>query len=154
MIRIMIAVVILACIAPFFIKGPNGEPLMTFDKLMHGSSSSSATASTPDKREKPMPTTVYKWQDENGVWHFSDRKEDAAAAGAEKMELTGDINVVPAFKEPPKPSAVQAQAPATQPMPVPSIGAGLDTLDQANELQSTIDSRKEEIDKAIKQGGG
>jgi len=154
MIKIMIAVVILACVAPFFIKGPNGEPLMTLDKLMNGSSSSSATASAASKREAPQPTTVYKWQDENGVWHFSDREEDAEVAGAEKVELTGDINLMPAFKEPPKPSTVQAQAPATQSTPIPSIGAGLDTLNQAKELQSSIDSRKEEIDKAIKQAGG
>mgnify|MGYP006134826179 FL=1 len=34
MIKVMVFIVILACAGPFFIKGPDGKPLLTIDEFV------------------------------------------------------------------------------------------------------------------------
>ena len=43
-------------------------------------------------------TTVYKWQDEKGQWHFSTTPPNTQIA--EAMELDGDINIMEETAQP------------------------------------------------------
>lgn len=93
--KILIVLILLACVAPFFIKGPGNRPLMTLDKLKLPKFSMPKlpefkTAKIPplSKEQKvAVPETLsstvvsgakkvkmYKWKDKDGLWHFSDRK--------------------------------------------------------------------------------
>ena len=56
---------IAALVAPFYIKGPSGAPLMTWDKMVEDN--------TP---EVLVNREAYRWQDEDGRWHFSDAPGD------------------------------------------------------------------------------
>ena len=68
----MVGIVIIACIAPLFIKGPNGEPLMTLDDWkihvpvqlqgLVDNLTSGAKMSPPVQEQQPK--LVYKWQDD------------------------------------------------------------------------------------------
>lgn len=150
MIKIIIVVVILACIGPFFIKGPDGEPLMTIADLKPDFSLPSVSALSEELDEvSNKPVKVYKWQDEDGNWHFSNKPIDAA--GAETIELE-ETNIVSAFEAPKKKKTVVA---ASQPniTGMPSISQGLETLNQAKQLQATIDQRKADMDKALQTEG-
>ena len=140
----MILVVLAACIAPFFIKGPSGKPLMSLSDLM--------TSNAPGDGESPAPATVeprtiYKWKDEDG-WHFSTEPVDVQ--GVETIVVNGDINIVPAVTLP-----VSGSSPSVA---TPSIPPGVTTVSPekiqemmgaAGELQETIDQRKADIDKAV-----
>lgn len=85
--KLLIMPLLLVCIAPFFIKGPDNRPLMTLDKIkflnfsipqlpslteliLPGVSTRGNTA-IPACVEK---IKVYKWKDRDGIWHFSDHK--------------------------------------------------------------------------------
>jgi hypothetical protein len=152
MIKIMIAVVILACIGPFFIDGPDGEPLVTIEDLTADFSLPDMdmfTAGSGDK-ENSQPVEVYKWQDEAGDWHFSNKPEDAE--GAETVEVQ-ETNTMPAFKAPKKAKTRVAVKGQPDAMPIPSISQGLETLNQAKQLQSTIDQRKADMDKLTQMDG-
>lgn len=145
LIRLMFFVVILACAALFFIKGDDGKPLMTIEKLFEGLPGSpsdllSWKAETP---ATPVVTRIYKWKDENGVWQFSDSPLDEE--GAEIMELDGQINIVPAFKPPG--GVDEEKTPAAIPgvMTVSPREAG-NMLDTVNNLQETMDQRKADMD--------
>jgi hypothetical protein len=63
----MIALLVIGGLAPFtFIKGKDGQPLMSFsDSSMPDFSS--ATIGDTQKQEE----TVYKWKDKKGVWQYS-----------------------------------------------------------------------------------
>lgn len=66
---ICILVLLGALVAPFFIT-VNGQPLLSLDKVL--------SDMTPDAVN--TPTEVYRWQDENGSWHFGEAPPAAVAA--------------------------------------------------------------------------
>lgn len=142
LIKIMILVVILACIGPFFIKGPDGEPLMTLEDL------GASVPEPPMPAAPPEPVTVYKWQDENGVWQFSN--EPVEGENVETMELDGRVTVMESIDT----TAMQT----SNEKPSFSVPSGLTTvapdkveeiMKTATELQDTVDDRKEQIDQSI-----
>jgi hypothetical protein len=151
--KLMILVVILACIGPFFIKGPDGEPLMKLADWL--------PADVPDPPAREVRTTVYKWQDEHGVWHFSnDPVEGAGMEGVEDvevMELDGRINTMEAFRAPvqsPNPAdAVAVTATANLPPGILTVAPDkvAEMMDTVTHLQQTVDQRKADMDKAIQQ---
>ncbi|HFQ91549.1 MAG TPA: DUF4124 domain-containing protein [Chromatiales bacterium] len=89
--KFLMLFVVVAVAAPFFLKDDAGRPLMTLDKL-----------SMPEVTAPPLPEVhstlkdvarmmpglgdgeeaatvrAYKWQDAEGVWHFSDHPVSSA----------------------------------------------------------------------------
>ena len=91
--------------APFFLTGPDGQPLMTLDELMPDPSAAlddlERTARDAAERfgndnegASDGGAVVHRWQDENGVWHFS--SEAPVGRESETLVLDGNINIVPA----------------------------------------------------------
>ncbi len=94
---VLILLIIVAVAAPFFIKGPDGRPLMTLDrfKRTHDINPPSTKQikqwgrNTRRKAENvynrmrpelkteeitgPPTETLYKWKDADGVWHYTDK---------------------------------------------------------------------------------
>jgi len=141
-IKLIIVIVILACIGPFFIEGPDGAPLMTLDDLMPEESVVPAAPSEP--------VTVYKWQDEDGIWQFSTEPVDRA--DVQEVVLDGQVNTMPA------PSVRQPAGTGNLDSGISALPDGMtsvapDKLEEmvktATELQDTVDSRKEDIDEAV-----
>lgn len=142
-IKLMILIVILACVAPFFIKGPTGEPLMTLEDWIPDE--------MPEVRSTPEETVVYKWKDENGVWQFTN--EPVEGLDVEQMVLDGQINTMESLQKPDRmkrATSINADA----------IPSGLLTvapdkvsemMDTVNNLQETIDQRKADMDRTTGQ---
>jgi len=150
MAKLLIAALIIACIAPLFIKGPDGEPLMSLDDWMPGPVDELIPQDVQDMAVPNEPTTVYKWQDENGQWHFSSAPP-ADVADAETMELDGDINIMQA----PPPGMTQQAAAPSNALALPS-GPMTVSPDQVKEmmetvtnLQETVDQRKADVDAVL-----
>ena len=135
----MILLLVAGFIGLFLIEGPNGEPIMSLDDFK---------PETPEVMELPRaPTKVYKWQDENGAWQFSDKPVDAE--GAEEMELDGDINIVPGFKAPRKTVVNEEKTRPNIPSGLTSVSPEKisEMMDTVNNLQETVDQRKADVDK-------
>ena len=147
----MILIVLLACVVPFFIKGLDGRPLMTLEywkmdmpELPMGLLTEAVQESVP---VTPEVTEGYRWQDENGVWQFSNNPNDAL--GAEVMVLDGKINIIESAQLPP------TTAPPTQkptPSAIPSVATvapdqAVELMGTAMNLQDTIDQRKADMEK-------
>ncbi len=157
MVKILIGLLIIACIAPLFIKGPDGETIMTLDDWkidLPESLGDLLPGAAPEVQNlaPSAPATVYKWQDEDGQWHFSNTPPENGVA--EEMELSGDINIMEAYVPPEEPTGTETAA-ATG---IPS-GPMTATPDQVREmmetvtnLQETMDERKAEIDKITGKG--
>ena len=143
MIKVMILLLALAFGGLFFINGPGGEPILSIEDLKPD-----LTAGEPEPA--PAPAKVYKWQDENGVWQFSNQPQDAVvseASGGELVEYDGNINTMP---------AVTAQSSSQQSKPSLDIPSGMTTvsgqqaaemMDTVNNLQESVDERKAEMDR-------
>ncbi len=90
--KLMLLALVLVGVSPFFLHGPNGKPIFSLDKLslpdlshLFGRANSVRVSKTIDDikstADKALPvklgdnnTAVHKWQDEHGVWHFSDKR--------------------------------------------------------------------------------
>ncbi|MEM7097773.1 MAG: DUF4124 domain-containing protein [Pseudomonadota bacterium] len=66
--------------APFFLKRPDGSPLMTWDKFVDDN--------TP---EVVVDRKAYRWQDEQGRWHFSD---EPVQETAEQFEIEHNMTTM------------------------------------------------------------
>ena len=147
MIKLMVGVVIIACIAPLFIKGSNGEPLMTLDdwkidvpvqlKGLVGNLTSGVKMSPP-VQEQPT-TLVYKWQDDEEQWHFSNAPPNFEIA--EEIEIS-NVNLIEAYV-PPVPRSDAGQSADSESTGVPS---GIPEPGQVQEMRATIEQFQQTID--------
>ena len=139
LMAVTLAVVLaVAVIAPYFIKGPDGKPLMSADK----------TLSYQGSRQ-----TFYKWQDDKGMWHFSDEVPDGVQALPVEVDTAANIvQSVPVEKkaeEDAEPAAEvaadQVSVPAGFPMTV-DPAAIPQLIKDAQNVQSLVDKRSQQID--------
>jgi hypothetical protein len=147
LIKLMVGVVIIACIAPLFIKGSNGEPLMTLDdwkidvpvqlKGLVGNLTSGVKMSPP-VQEQPT-TLVYKWQDDEEQWHFSNAPPNLEIA--EEVEIS-DVNLIEAYV-PPVPRSDAGESADSESMGVPS---GMPEPEQFQKMKATIEQFQQTID--------
>jgi len=100
--KFLIFMVILACAGPFLLKRSDGSPWMATSDLKAPDLEMPDVSPLADEIEnlsRSMPaddtanhTTVYKWQDENGGWHFSNQADPAHPG--EKININNNINTV------------------------------------------------------------
>jgi hypothetical protein len=143
----MVGLVIIACIAPLFIKGSSGEPLMTLDdwkinvpvqlKGLVGNLTSGAKMSPPAQEQQPK--LVYKWQDDEEQWHFSNAPPNFEIA--EEIEIS-DVNLMEAYV-PPAPRSGAGQSADSESMGVPS---GIPEPEQVQKMRATIEQFQQTID--------
>ena len=74
-VKLMMLVLVLAVSGPFFLKGPDGQPLWSIKQFTDRASTLlnriTAAPSTIAAGGKVSEVVVYRWQDEQGQWHFS-----------------------------------------------------------------------------------
>ncbi|GAA3944291.1 DUF4124 domain-containing protein [Litoribacillus peritrichatus] len=108
MIKLLMLALVGAIVAPMFIKGPDGRPMMSWQDLF---SSSPESAYVRPSQGASQLTTVYKWKDENGQWHFSDSQVEGDAHETLKYNPKANIIQSLAKKEEPQDYQVVAAAP-------------------------------------------
>lgn len=144
-IRFMIAIVVIAIAAPFFIPGPNGTPIFTLDMFNFDKPS----VSMPDinlgsgSDEPAANQTLYRYQDEAGNWHFTDQLP--TEGGAEIIEVS-DTNLMDA--PPPPPPRVERE-PEISASPLTAITRGAEVMEEAQAVQEMLDGRLEDMDQSL-----
>lgn len=140
-IRFMIAIVVIAITAPFFIPGPNGTPIMTLDKLKFNKPS---LPSFSGSDETAVTETLYRYQDEQGVWHYTDQMP--ADNIAEQIEISTDINLIQA---PPAASASRTSEPNISANPLTALTRGGEVMEDAQAVQEMMDERLDQMDQSL-----
>lgn len=105
-IKVLLFIVVLGVAAPFIMKRPDGRPLMSMSDLagdsallksfghmtrLLGFNKGSVTLNGPDGDPVEL-TTVHKWQDEDGNWHFSDDEPENIAS--ETLKINPNQNIL------------------------------------------------------------
>jgi hypothetical protein len=81
--KLLLLALVAALVAPFFIKGKNGQPLLNFKDLI---SNNAAIRALEPKKE----TKMYKWKNSKGEWQFGDTPPDGSNAA--EMQVKTQIN--------------------------------------------------------------
>ncbi|MBR9805248.1 DUF4124 domain-containing protein [bacterium] len=122
MIKFIVAAVILGGVLPLLMRGQDGEPVMTVDDWVPDTSkitdglaeaaddagdaiesvrdalpavAGTSLAQNSSVGEVSGGDTIYRWQDEHGVWHFSETADEAVV---EAVVAPDSKMVVPAVK--------------------------------------------------------
>ena len=114
-IKILLVLLVIALAAPFVLKGPDGEPLMTLDEIQEPdgvqhfveSFSQIGNPFQEERKDKPASsasphktrTQAYSWRDEQGRVHYSNIKPTGVAK-VEAIKVNPDLNVIKADKPP------------------------------------------------------
>lgn len=149
-----------------FLPGPTGKPIIAWSDYLPSQKTQDTVSEWVGIEELPRlsdftsssssasktKTTVHKWQDENGQWHFSERAP--MNQKSQSMQVSNAVNSMPA---PPKVGTAghsnsnnsSSGLRNTQP---PTVQPGLDTsslpygnvkklIDEAKNLQNLADER-------------
>ena len=146
-IFIMIVLVAMAFIGPMFIKKPDGTPFIE-SPLDYFTSSSEDASSAPIGGSSMQ--SFYKWQDENGTWHYSDQPQ--AGQKIETVTVDTNVNLIQGLKIEKKKERIVSQAKIPSiplPMTVP-LDKVTKMLDDANNIQQLMDARTDQIDQATR----
>ncbi len=142
-VKIIIFAVILAIAGPFFMKGPDGKPLMTLEKLgipslsgLKNLSQLKQVASSDGQPSAEQLATLvkqgsgkqifYKWQDEHGIWQFTttpppNKKFDT-------IETNANANIIQSLSKEAIDNALGRSSSSTFTKNTPDLGSGLDGL--------------------------
>jgi len=77
-LKLIITALLITLIAPFFLNGPDGKPLMTWDAFKPGLEIPTALA----PGAKGAGDIIYKWKDEFGIWQFGENPPENFKADA------------------------------------------------------------------------
>ena len=103
-IRALLLLLVFAAAFPFVYPMKDGKPLLTLDKLKLPAMPDIPVAevSLPSMQEgaAAAPVTVYKWQDAEGSWHFSNEPPPAGVA-YQTTELDPNANLIQGVKAAP-----------------------------------------------------
>ncbi|MEM9058327.1 MAG: hypothetical protein AAGD86_12680, partial [Pseudomonadota bacterium] len=130
--KLMVLVLVAALAGPFFLKGPDGQPLMRagdyvpdWDRLAASASyqwgrltgkAKAAVSGDPNGGK----TAIYKTRDADGNWVYSNTPP--ADGNAEVVYVDPDVNLMPATPAPaPRAPAPVAEQPAPEPSVVPPL---------------------------------
>ena len=167
-ILVMLAFPVLAILLLFVIRGPDGRPLLTKDKIkaprieLHGFSKVKGLFEKKDppvKKEPPAQNTtrMYKWRNADGVWCFSDKlnadgpyevihvKPRTRTVQTDEPEIDEDM-------EDQETDSLSEDNEKTASVPLPEIAPvfqGHRLIEQAKELKIQVEERNREMDRLM-----
>ena len=157
-----VSVMIIAVILLFYIKKPNGQPWLSTSHIYNESTeiknemialSSSALDSITSAGEKITGATfetethkpIYKWQDEQGQWHFSDVPNKNGKSEVVKLN-PADINVVVA-----EDTAILSGSAKSAVKPFPQRAPAIYNSESINKLFEDAEKAKKRIEQRSKE---
>ena len=155
-VKLMALIVVLAVAGPFFIKGPDGRPLMEIGEVA-ASIKRQWNAMVVDAgrrvgNEDAGKVEVYRWQDADGNWHFSD--EENPRGESELIKVDPYASRMDPFVATPPPEPEQraggtagADPGVSVPLPLTvSPGEARQLIEDAGNIQEDLEERARDID--------
>ena len=84
-LTLMSFLLLAALVGPFFLRGPDGQPLMKVADVV----------STPEMLREPV--AVHRWQDEHGVWQFGEKPPETGLS--EMLHVDAEASLTPMGRE-------------------------------------------------------
>jgi Domain of unknown function (DUF4124) len=159
MIRILI-IVLIVLVGGAALTGLNPSADKTTNPIVKGLNTVRGWFSSSDALKLPgadkNETTVYKWQDATGEWHFSNQPPPAGTSSSVKT-YRSDVNITQPPPPPvaPKPEPVEKAAaipsgPAPL-LPITDPGRVKQLIDDAQNVQKLVNERQQKLDEQLPQ---
>lgn len=138
--KLIFVVLAAAIIAPMFIKGPDGEPIMSLSDWIPEKPDVSAIA--PGSSE---PQQFYRYQDADGNWQYTDRPPEGVQV--ETVAVDTNVNRMDSVEIKPR-ETKEASRPTA-----PGVAGYVENLKNAKQdaeaVQQLMDDRNEQLKDAL-----
>lgn len=163
MIKLFLPLLMLAFVVPMIMPGPNGKPVMSINDWLPNATSiervRSGVMSYWNKLtagiEKntgldvaPEPEQIFKWQDANGSWHFTNRA-NMASKDAQKQALPTATNTMAPPPTVERDHDSDTNTKPSIPLPLPTtipVDKIPQLIDDAKNLQKLSQDRAKQMD--------
>ncbi len=154
---LLMGVLALSLVGLFVLKKPNGEPWISVSDFTNTSKLTNQIDAIKTQavskaqsllQSEPSNPTIYKWQDDKGVWHYSDKKAENNTSA--EWDVPENMTVIPAIKPLPKKSNSKSDEPDKTKRTLPQGSNKISTLiNDANNVQAIMDNRTKKIDEQL-----
>ena len=154
--RALLTIVVLACAMPFVMKGKDGRPLLQFSELKMPNLAVPGKESIghlTDTFERDGPAgqsdkvTVYRWKDDQGIWHFSnkgnpDGHSETVQVSVDRTTVVTPDNGVSTQTRP----VSRAEELLEEPLPILHAG---EILEEARNVETVLQQRYQRQEQII-----
>ncbi|NQZ94033.1 MAG: hypothetical protein HRT97_17040 [Moritella sp.] len=168
--KFLISLMLCAVISLFFISKPDGQKILTPAVIQQDISHAFTQVTTSlsntqreifaDSNDSPKSVTLYRWQDDQGQWHFTDNENNQPNRNQNPQTNAITITANSPLSVPKKShiTAVtgeneQAQTSAKTSLSALPLTNAFDTLKDAKNIQTLVDNHGKQLDNAIKNIG-
>lgn len=152
-IFIMCVLVVIAFAGPMLMKKPDGTPFMESPLDLF---STSSTGSQNNESSLNTSQSFYKWQDDEGTWHYSDQPQ--AGKNIETVTVNTNANLIQGLRIEKKKEQVIVEKKSEPKAESPAIGLPMTVpldkvskmLEDANNMQQLMDNRNKQIEQATR----
>ncbi|MEM6639815.1 MAG: DUF4124 domain-containing protein [Pseudomonadota bacterium] len=159
-VRFLVLILVLALAGPFFLKGPDGRPMMTTDdvRLSAARARSSLKASWRRLRgdvgqalgnENAGKVEMHRWQDVDGQWHYGDSPPEGVVS--ETIYIDPDVS-----RMDPIPLDRRSRPAPSRPLEGPAVIGPVvnplrakEILDEVTNVRDEAESRNEALTRAL-----
>jgi len=159
-LKLLMGLVVLAVIAPFYLKNQQGGQLMSLNDIkmpalsappvpeivkstLSDISANIPSSNSDDSAQEKTQIKVHKWRDKDGTWHFSNIDESHKGSNSKVIFIDSTINTTTPTKQPQremastKTSSVENITPSL----LLPLTHGKATVDQARQIQEMLEQR-------------
>ena len=159
-LKLLMGLVVLAVIAPFYLKNQQGGQLMSLKDIkmptlstppvpeivkstLSDISANIPSSSSDDSAEEKTQIKVHKWRDKDGTWHFSNIDESHKGSNSKVIFIDSTINTTKPIKQPQREAANTKRDSVENITPslLLPLTHGKATVDQARQVQEMLEQR-------------
>lgn len=148
--RLFTAIILIAAMTiPFVMKNKQGEPMMSLPSF-NDLSPSAIISNAPSL---PSDRTVYKWKDQNGVWHYGDQPPEGIQFST--LVVNDQTNIIKSTPIPEKPAPTPATIASSEnkagyKVPknnedVLTLDRALNIVDDAHAVRDMMEQRNQQL---------
>lgn len=156
-VRLMLLVLVLAMAGPFFLKGPDGQPMLTVSDVKRTAANTGNSLKAQWRRmkgdvgraagnENAGKVKMFRWQDSAGQWHFSNEAPQGVAA--EELYVDPDASRMDPIPVTRRSSRSESAAPAAPSGFVSPLRAK-EVLDETAGVRDDLDARNEQMKRRL-----
>ena len=152
-VRLMCVVLVLALAGPFFITGPDGQPLLTTDDVRRTTARTTSSLKMRWRRlrgdvgqalgdENAGKVEMHRWQDASGQWHYGDEVPDGVHAETIYVDPDASrMDPIPVHRR----RSGRPDSDATSDGPIVNPLRAREIIDEATEARDAVEARQREL---------
>lgn len=146
--KIIFVLIVGAIVLPMFLKGPDGQPIMSLSDWIPETPDISGISLGADSGSSGS-SAYYRYKDSQGNWQYSD--EPPANAEFELVEVDTNANIIQSIEQPKEEVMEQQQVAAPKAGVTGYVDNMQNVMQDAQDVQGIMDGREAQLQERLNQ---